>query len=239
MPNNIVFNEVASQLKTQIYGNNGGTAVPLSVDGSGNLTFTATNLDIRSLSPTTDTVSVTATDFDIRSLSPTTDTVTVTATDFDIRGLSPTTDTVTVTATDFDIRGLSPTTDTVTVTATNLDIRDLSGVTDSVTKGGNFFAESNTTLTVSDTGVALTIDTSEQDIYTFYVANTGAAAVSVKLQIAPTNSSTYYVDDPSGEVSIGAGEKGVLVAQKFLKFTRLFFNPSDTTSIEAFYNAHV
>lgn len=220
MPNNIVFNNVASQLKTQIYGNYGGTATPIATDSSGNVTITATDLDIRNLSGSTDSVTVTAIDFDIRDLSAATDSVTVTAVDFDIRDLSAATDSVTVTAVDFDIRNLS-------------------GATDSVIKAGCYFTESSTVLTdISSTGIALTIDNSQHDVYSFYVKNTGSASVSVKLQVSPTNSDDYFLDDSSGEINISAGEKAILVAQKFLKYTRLYYNPSDTTSIEVFYNAH-
>ena len=196
-------------------------------------------MDIRDLSADTDSVTVTATDLDIRDLSADTDSVTVTATDLDIRDLSADTDSVTVTATDLDIRDLSADTDSVTVTATDLDIRNLSGDTDSIIKAGNLFTASNATLTdITDTGIAMTIDNSEQDVYSFYVNNTGSAAVSVKLQISPTDNTDYFIDDGSSEVSVGAGEKATLVAQKYLRYTRLFYNASDTATIETYYNAH-
>ncbi|MEW9123302.1 MAG: hypothetical protein AB2421_11390, partial [Thermotaleaceae bacterium] len=35
MPNNLVFNNVARDLKTQIYGNDGGTVRPIAVDDQG------------------------------------------------------------------------------------------------------------------------------------------------------------------------------------------------------------
>jgi len=220
MPNNIVFNDVASQLKTQIYGSNNGNIVPISTDENGNITLTATDLDIRDLSADTDSV-------------------TVTATDLDIRDLSADTDSVTVTATDLDIRDLSADTDSVTVTATDLDIRNLSGETDSIIKAGSLFTESNVTLEdITSTGIALSIDTSQQDIYSFYVRNTGAASVSVKLQISPTDSDDYFEDDSSSEVALDAGDRAILVAQRYLKYTRVYYNASDTTTIEAYYNAH-
>jgi hypothetical protein len=189
VPNNLVFNNVASQLKTQLYGYDGSSVVAIQTDASGN---------IKIVGVSGDTIPVSIAD------------------------------TVTVTIPD-----------TVAVTAADLDIRNLSGTQDSVLKAGSYFTESSNALTdIVSTGIALTIDNSQQDIYSFYVKNTGAAAVSVKLQISPTDAADYFTDDTSGEISIAGGSTDVLVAQKFLRYTRLFYNASDTTSIEVYYNAH-
>ncbi|MBA1335421.1 MAG: hypothetical protein HPY66_1044 [Firmicutes bacterium] len=189
MPNNIVFNNVASQLKTQLYGYDGSSVVPIMTDASGN---------IKIVGVSGDTIPVSIAD------------------------------PVTVTIPD-----------TVAVTAADLDIRDLSGTRDSVIKAGSYFSESIITLpNITSTGIALTIDNSQQDIYSFYVKNTGAAAVSVKLQISPTDVDDYFTDDPSNETLIAADNMDVLVAQKFLRYTRVYYNASDTTSIEVYYNAH-
>ena len=93
---------------------------------------------------------VSATDLDIRDLSSTTDSVTVVATDLDIRPLTnadvvTVEGAVTVSATDLDIRDLSSTTDSVTVVATNLDIRDVTHASDSIKIGdGTDFLGVNT-----------------------------------------------------------------------------------------------
>lgn len=69
MPNNLVFNNVASQLQTTINGvDGGGIARPILTDTDGRLdlgsvTVTATDLDIRPLTDA-DIVTVTAIDFD-------------------------------------------------------------------------------------------------------------------------------------------------------------------------------
>jgi hypothetical protein len=254
MPNNLIFNNVAEQLLTQIYGNNNGTPKAISVDASGNLNFrdltgaTDSVSIFGTVTVTTDTVAITSTDLDIRDLSGATDSVSIFGT------VTVTTDIVTVTSTDLDIRDLSGatdsvsifgtvtvTTDIVTVTSTELDIRKLSGATDSVIIAGNTFTESSATIT-SGTGasVTLTADCSQQSIYSFYVRNTGAAAITAKLQISPTISDAYFIDDPSGAVSIEPGASYVLVAQRFLKYTRLAYDTGGSTaSFEAFFNAHV
>lgn len=98
---------------------------------SGTAAVSATNLDIRDLSYTSDSVTVYGT-------------ATVTATNLDVRDLTYVSDSVaiygtaTVTATDLDIRNLSSSQDSILVsgtvvsTANNLDIRDLSYTQDSV-----------------------------------------------------------------------------------------------------------
>jgi hypothetical protein len=83
---------------------------------------------------------VSATDLDIRDLSSTTDSVTVVATALDIRPLTnadvvTVEGAVTVSATDLDIRALDSAQDSVTVVASDLDVRDLTHVSDSVKIG--------------------------------------------------------------------------------------------------------
>ncbi|MBZ4666511.1 DUF6385 domain-containing protein [Mahella sp.] len=238
MPNNLVFNNVAGQLQTTINGvDGGGIARPIltAADGRldlGSVTVTAAALDIRPLTAT-DVVTVTATNFDIRPLTAT-DVVTVTATDFDIRPLTAT-DVVTVTAVAFDIRPLTAT-DVVTVTATDFDIRPLTAAEDSVELGARVFTETNTAIAgVVGTGTVLQTDTSQYSLYSFYVNNTGTAAITVQLQISPTTTEAYFVDDGSGPVSVAAGEKAVLVAKSFLRYTRVYYDSGAATATAEFY----
>lgn len=88
--NNLVFNKHAQGLKAAIYGQYSDEPVPIAADADGNFVFspaseitvTASNLDIRSLTSARDTVNVTATDFDIRSLSGTQDSIAISAKGF-------------------------------------------------------------------------------------------------------------------------------------------------------------
>ena len=90
MPNYLVFNNDASDLKTLIYGVDGTDYKPIAVDSSGMFLFSplsvitvaATNLDIRSLSSARDSVVVTATDLDIRNLNGSQDSVQVSSQGF-------------------------------------------------------------------------------------------------------------------------------------------------------------
>jgi hypothetical protein len=225
MPNNLIFNNVASQLQTTINGvDGGGIARPI-------LTATDGRLDLGS-------VTVTAAAFDIRPLTDA-DIVTVTATDLDIRPLTAT-DVVTVTAIAFDIRPLTDA-DVVTVTATDLDIRPLTAAADSIELGARAFTETNTGIDgVVGTGTVLQTDTSQYSLYSFYVNNTGDAAITVQLQISPTETDTYFVDDGSGPVSVEAGQKAVLVAKNFLRYTRVYYDSgTDTATAEFYFNGQV
>ena len=81
--NYLVFNTNADTLQTTIYGMDTNELKPIAVDSNGmflfsplsEITVTATNLDIRNLTPSRDTVSVTAANLDIRDLSGTRDSV--------------------------------------------------------------------------------------------------------------------------------------------------------------------
>ncbi|SHE47984.1 hypothetical protein SAMN02746089_00302 [Caldanaerobius fijiensis DSM 17918] len=201
MPNNIVFNPVADQLKSLVHGRTaGGTVTALLTDASGNLQTMLQNAS----------VTVAATNFNIRSLSYTTDTVSV-----------------------------QSIVETVNTNVTNtVNIRSLSPATDTVSNilSGRVFTSATTSINnVTGTGILLLEDTSQKRMYTYYVYNTGAAAISVKLQISPTTADAYFIDDLSGEVSVVPGSATTLVAQRFLNYTRLYYNAGTATVTAVFY----
>ena len=251
MPNNIVFNDVANQLKTAIYGTDGTNQVQISVNSegaviiatsdpisvTGTVTVTANDFDIRGLTAASDTVTVTANDFDIRGLTAASDTVTVTANDFDIRGLTAASDTVTVTANDFDIRGLTAASDTVTVTATDFEIRQLTAASDAITSFMNV-ASSTVDAPATQTGTILQMDTSDKSMYSYYIKNNDTTSLTVNIQISPTTTDGYFVNDSSEPVVIGNGESTVLVPKQYLNYTRLYYEAASAApSFEAYYNA--
>ena len=81
--NYLVFNTNADTLQTTIYGTDTDELKPIAVDANGmflfsplsQITVTASNLDIRNLTPSRDTVSVTANNLDIRDLNGAQDSV--------------------------------------------------------------------------------------------------------------------------------------------------------------------
>lgn len=103
------------------------------------------------------------------------------------------------------------------------------------------FSETNQTydnLTATASFTAFTIDTSKQSMYSFYVYNNHpTAAITAFLQISPSTTDPYFTNDPSGATSISAGNMNVLVAEKFLQYTRLILQTGpDTGSAVVYFN---
>lgn len=217
MPNNIVFNPVAEQLKTLIYGMQGTTATPLLLDStSGKL-----------LSTVDGSVTVAGT---VTAQG----TLTVTASALDIRPLTGATDSVVVSSGSVTVAG------TVTVTASALDIRPLTASTDSFTLGSRTYVEDSTSIAnVTGTGVVLMEDTGDKSMYSYYITNTGTNPITVLLQISPTTTSTYFVDDGASYVVAG-GAITVIAAAKFMQYTRLYYDTGGAAATaEFYYNAQV
>ena len=216
MPNNLVFNGLASQLQTLINGvDSNGVSRKVLTDTLGRLVLSTVTVDTRPLSAATDSVTVFGT-------------VTVSAENFDIRDLSGATDSVTVFG-------------TITVSAENFDIRNLSGATDSIQLSSRLFTQSFTSLVdVTDSAAILIEDTSENSMYSFYVFNTGTNTLTAVLQISPTVTSTFFMDDGDGPVAISPGGKTTLVNAKYLHYTQLFYETGGAAcSFTAYYNAQV
>jgi len=125
---------------------------------------------------------------------------------------------------------------------------DTTAVALAVDENGNLnigvgYTSSNTEIsgiTAATTGIALTMDSSEKNLYSFYVTNTSttSADIQFKLQVAPTDVATYYTDDSSTVYTVAAGSMAVLVPKYYLHYTRLYYvNGSDTGQFEAYYDA--
>lgn len=148
MPNNFVFDMIAEDLKTLVYGLNDSTAVPLSVNADG-------SLDI----------------------------------------------------------GVAYTSSTATIV-----------------------------LEASGTGGALTLDSSEKSLYSYYVRNVGdQTTVAVKLQVAPVTDVAYFVDDSSTSVTLAPnGGTTVLAPKYYMHWTRLYLANEDgasTATVQVYYDA--
>ncbi|MGJ7045009.1 DUF6385 domain-containing protein [Thermoanaerobacterium thermosulfurigenes] len=217
MPNNIVFNPVAEQLKTLVHGMQGTIPTPLLLDSTTGKLLSTVDGSV--------TVAGTVT---------AQGTLTVTASNFDIRPLSGTTDSVTISSGTVTVAG------TVTVTASSLDIRPLTASTDSFTLGSRTFLEDSTNIAgVTGTGVVLMENTGNKSMYSYYITNTGTNTISIKLQISPTTTDTYFVDDINS-ISLAGGSITVLTAVKFMQYTRLYYDTGGAAATaEFYYNAQV
>jgi hypothetical protein len=152
------------------------------------VTITATDLDIRDLSHTQDSVKVgDGTDFLAVNADGSINAV-VTATNLDVRDLAFATDkvdvsgsSVTVSATDLDIRDLNSATDSVTVVATNLDVRDLAFATDKVDVSGSSVTVSATDLDIRNLVAATDSVTAEQGTSPWVIGDLTYSKDTVKI----------------------------------------------------------
>lgn len=212
MPNNLVFNNVAEQLKTQLYASNGTTVEAMKIDANGNLLVAGT-VSVGNTVAVTGTVNV--------------GTVTVTGT--------VSVGTVTVTGT-VDVGN------TVTVTGTvSVGTVTVTGTVSSITSGVVFTATSTTITTGTGTAAVLQEDTSQQQMYSYYIKNNDPTnAVTVALQVSPTSTPAYFIDDGTGKVTISANSSKILTLQYYLNYTRLYYDTgTNTANIEAWYNSRL
>ena len=288
MPNNLVFNNVAENLKTQIYGStSGGTITSVLVDSNGNIqlggsvtatvvagtvtvvggnitaTVAAGTVTVSAVSQGTVTVvggNITAT---VAAGTVTVEggniTATVAAGTVTVVGGNITATvaagniTATVAAGTVTVEGGNITATvaagTVTVVGGNITATIAAGTVTivggsiSATIAGHGFTSSNTTLntnTAALTNTAFQFDTSQFDNhYSFYIMNTGAATVSVRLQVSPTTTNSYFVNDNTAEVTLTQNQAIVLVPGYFLNYTRVqvLGVGSDTSTVVAYINA--
>ncbi|MCX7884945.1 MAG: DUF6385 domain-containing protein [Caloramator sp.] len=222
MPNNIIFNETAEELKAQVFGYNGTTLQSLQLDASG-------NLKIGGSVTISNSVTIVAENLNIRALSGATDSVAVSGT-VTVAGTVTVGNTVTVVAESLSIRALSANTDTVSI-----------GGVVSVINTGNSFTENNVTITdVAGTGVTLTFDSSQQTLYSYYVKNNASNTIQVRLQISPTENDDYFINDQAAATDLSPGNAIVIVPKYFLRYTRLYFDTRTyTANFEAYCNGHV
>ena len=145
---------------------------------------------------------------------------------------------ITVTATNFDIRNLTSARDTVNVTATDFDIRNLNGAQDSVQISSKSFVEARSTITVSanTTTQLLTREIAGYSQNSFFLRNTNVSgAISVTLEIAPTDSADFYV--ASTTTSVAAGSNYLSAVATIMRYARLRVQTGGTAvGVDAYYN---
>ena len=258
MPNNLVFNNSADQLKTSIYGSDGTSLKPIAVNSNGSISITATAFDIRNLASGKDTVdigntvTVQSTDLDIRNLVAGQDTV-------DVNTVGSILSNVTVQATDFEIRDLASGKDTVdigntvTVQSTDLDIRNLVAGQDTVDIGtvagiinsnvsSRSFVEDNVNLgaLTNTTGTTLEEDISTFTSYSYFIRNTGSDTVQITVEGSPVLDDSYYVAIESAQ-PVGGGASAIIATGKFIKYLRLRYTVanSETANVIAYFNGQV
>lgn len=143
---------------------------------------------------------------------------------------------ITITATNLDIRALDYSVDSVTVTATNLDIRALNGAQDSVAVSSMGFIEDTVTQTVSSgTTYLLTRDISNYSENSFFVRNASGSTITVAVQIAPVDNTSFYVDHSTPQ-SVSTGNNAVMAVTIPIKYARIRVQATSNTNVIAYYN---
>jgi len=250
MPNYSVFTNKPEELNTQIFGSDLNTPIATNTDGK---LFIKSIEDIINISGT-----VSATDLDIRNLVNTQDNVLIYGTD-------GTTNKPILTDTDGKL--VISSTGTLSITATDLDIRNLDNAQDNIliyglSSSGNtaistttsgdvninhnarrFFEASYLNLTTTDSYQYTTfIDVSSYSTYSFYVKNTGTLnAADIVVEISPTNNAADAISLLL-LASLPAGDKDVLVPNKFLRYARVGYKSTVltlSTTIDIYFQAHV
>ena len=110
----------------------------------------------------------------------------------------------------------------IPIEASHLDIHALSGLTDSVLVYGQntaFDAESAAIVGLGSYDF-LPRNVGPYSRNTYLVVNTGSIALSVTLQLAPVNSSSYYVNDGSA-FDLLVGDTHTFEPSRLMKFARI------------------
>lgn len=98
----------------------------------------------------------------------------------------------------------------------------------------------STVTTGTGTATVLAENTSAQKEYSYYIYNLGGPAMTVCLQVAPVNTDSYYVNDTATYFSVPANSFLVIAPKYYLNWTRLWYDTgTGTASFAAYYNAKV
>ncbi|QXE19691.1 DUF6385 domain-containing protein [Clostridium sp. 001] len=126
---------------------------------------------------------------------------------------------------------------TVAVTVGTVTV---AGTVSSVTTGVGFTATSTAITTGTGIKSVLQQDTSQQSMYSYYIKNNDAAnAITVVLQVSPTDTDSYFVNDVS-PVTLEKGSATVLTTKYYMNYTRLYYDTgTNTANLEAYFNGRV
>uniref|UniRef100_UPI00048FA379 DUF6385 domain-containing protein n=1 Tax=Paenibacillus sp. UNC451MF TaxID=1449063 RepID=UPI00048FA379 len=123
------------------------------------------------------------------------------------------------------------------VLGTTITAGTLSSVTSISQK--SFVEQSTLAITTGNTYTPLpAITTGVLGVYSFFIFNSGANPVDTQLEIS-ADGTNYYVDT-TGDNPIAAGATDVVVAARFLKYTRLSYrstNAGSPSTINVYFNA--
>jgi hypothetical protein len=244
MPGMPIFQDSPSQLKGQVYVYNSSTqaVVPLQVDNSGSLLVNGT-VDLEAgaqvtLAPNTEVGLAAGT---VVGLAPNTEVGLAPNT---VVGLAPGTDIDTVSTLDTitnDVKVVNGTTDFNVVLSAGTNLIGKVEIQPVFTSDDSFGAA--TPLTSKTIEIGATVESEAQDIsketsYNWFIKNTGAADITLNVQLSPDL--TNWIDDTGDEIPVPADTSRIITVTHFLQYARFVITggAAETTVISCFQAQH-
>ncbi len=236
--NNLVFNTVASELKSSIYAQGPGNDFrPLQIDASDNLLVSGTVTVANSITISNATLTVAGT----VTVSEITSPVTIGNASLTVAGtvtVSEITNPVTIGNATLTVAGtvtVSEITNPVTIGNATLTVAG------TVTIGASTFTSDSVTSTaVTGTGIIFPDkDISTLKVASIFIYNEDATPITISLQISPTTDTGLYMDDPSyTDQVIAANDSLYMAVSSFAHYIRLQYNlGGSTATFSAYFNA--
>ena len=218
--NNLVFNNIASQLKASIYAQNpSGEVQPIQIDSNGNLNVSITNSV--TISNESLTVAISNPIIVANSITIANESITV--------GVA---NPITISNESLTVAVSNPITVANSITIANETL--------SVAIIANSFTSLNiTTATYSGTGAVLNnTDISNLNKASFLVYNTGADTLTISLQLSPTTNEEDYITSPNNSLLTVAGNTSEIIpVDLFANYARLQYSlGSSTATFSTFFN---
>lgn len=235
--NNLVFNTVASELKTAVYGLAPDmTTQALRVDGSGQLLVTGSltisdNITVSAiLAPVT--IGNASLTVDVANASLTVDVANASLT---VTGQVE----VTNASLTVDVANDSLTVDVANASLTVAGTVTVSEISSPITIGGSAFVEiALIEEPITGTGVLLeNTDISSLKVASIYAYNDGDAPITLSLQVSPVADSARYLNDPNyTEVVIESNEGVYMSVSLFAHYVRLQYDMgAESSTITAYF----
>ncbi|VYT64483.1 hypothetical protein [Clostridium tertium] len=231
--NNLLFNTVASELKTSIYAQApDGSLQILQTDSTGALKTSISNssLTVNVNNPITvaNAITIANTSLTVSVSNP----ITIANASLTVSVNNPITvaNSITIANTTLTVVVNNPITVNNAITIANSSL--------TVTIGANAFTSSSAlNLSVSGTGRVLNnTDISTLRTASFFVYNAGTNTLTISLQMSPTTNNADYITDPSyNNYTIPGGDRRIITVSRFGNYTRLLYTLRGTTATFSVY----
>ena len=248
--NNLVFNNVASQLKTSIYGQEpNGSFEAIQIDSAGNIKTTITNASLTVAVSNPITIANSRLTVDVVNPITIANSITIANASLTVAVSNPITiaNSITITNTNLTVAVSNP----ITIANSRLTVDVVNPITVAnsitianssltVTVGSNAFTSSSVlNVTAIGTNVIMNnTDISNLKTASFLVYNNGLNTLTVSLQLSPTQNDIDYITDPNNQnLTIAPGTGQIIAVDLFAHYARLQYNQGrSSTTISVYFN---